>query len=250
MAGWWDAFGEDDAWSSDWWTRERSFGLGDQQAEKVNEAAQFGVDAADAGIGKVRAVAAQDAKRNTLTQRTGEDARRQQRALAGLDGPEAQAAALAQIEGSPQFGEMVRQSEQAIMANASATGGLRGGNVQQSLAQNRPAILSQLIDQQYNRFGGLAAAGQQSSQFQSGLGLQAAGMQADLYTQRGQARAGGVLAEEAARLNARSQAAGALTQAGGVFSSLGARPGGIAGASSSLQQQQQYGGPNSPQGYY
>jgi hypothetical protein len=158
-------------------------------------------------------------KANAPYAAAGRDALAQQRALAGLDGPEAQAAAFAMIENSPQFQSMVDQSEQAILANASATGGLRGGNVQQSLAQNRPQILSDLINQQYNRFGGLAAAGQQGGQFTSGLGLQYAGMQGDIGQQIGSARAGGILGRQAAENAARQQAVQFGTQAAGLVAS-------------------------------
>jgi hypothetical protein len=75
--------------------------------------------------------------------------------LAGLNGPEAQKAAIAAIEDSPQFAAMQQQGEEGILQNASATGGLRGGNTQAALAQFRPQLLSGLIDQQYNRLGGI-----------------------------------------------------------------------------------------------
>lgn len=212
--------------------------MGRDDARAVQSAEQDIVDAANQGQGKVRAQLAQDAKRNAPYQQAGRDALAQQRALAGLDGPEAQQAAIAMLEQSPQFEEMIRQSEQAILANASATGGLRGGNVQQGLAQNRPAILTDLINQQYNRFGGLAAAGQQSGQFQSGLGLQGAGMQADLYGQRGAAQAGSTLGQQAAVANGRQQAIGLVSQAAGGIASFGSSGvlGGLASAAAPPRQ--------------
>jgi hypothetical protein len=146
----------------------------------------------------------------------GRDALAQQRALAGLDGPEAQQAALAALEQSPQFQTMMQQSEQAILANASATGGLRGGNVQQALAQNRPALLSQLIDQQYGRLGGLAGAGQQGSQFTSGLGAQYANMASNNYAALGQSQAGGILGQQAARTAGQQRAYDAAAQGVGL----------------------------------
>jgi hypothetical protein len=236
-ASFWDAFGESDAWSGDWWTRERSFGLGDQQAAKVDEAAQAQIARDDESRRGSVLEQAKAAKRDAPYAAAGRDALAQQRAIAGLDGPEAQAAAFAQIENSPQFQSMIDQSEQAILANASATGGLRGGNVQQSLAQNRPQILSDLINQQYNRFGGLASAGQQGGQFTSGLGLQYAGMRGDLNTQSGQAEAGNYLGQEQARLQARSQFANAAMGPVGILSSLGTgTPGGLLGARGPQQQ--------------
>lgn len=93
-----------------------------------------------------------------------------QQAILGLSGPEAQRKAIAQLSGSPQMQAMMQQGENAILQNASATGGLRGGNTQSALAQFRPALLNQLIDQQYSRLGGLTALGQTTQQNLAGLG--------------------------------------------------------------------------------
>lgn len=81
----------------------------------------------------------------------------------GLGEEGAEQAAIDRISGGAEFGELVRQGEEAILQNASATGGLRGGNVQSSLAQFRPQILSSLIDKQYNRLGGLSSLGQNAA---------------------------------------------------------------------------------------
>jgi hypothetical protein len=134
----------------------------------------------------------------------GPEALQQQRALAGLAGPEAQRAAISQIEGSPQFQSLARQGEEAILQQASATGGLRGGNVQASLAQFRPQLLNQLIEQQYGRLGGLMGAGGAATErlFTSGLGSQ------ELLARLGQASAAG-------------QAAGATSLGSGISSALG-----------------------------
>lgn len=116
-----------------------------------------------------------------------------QLALTGVSGPEAQQAAIRQIEMGPEFGALVRQGEESILQSAAATGGLRGGNVQAALAKFRPEVLSSLINQQYQRLGGLTALGQASA------GGQAAGASAmganisQLFGQQGQAIAAGAL---------------------------------------------------------
>ena len=46
-----------------------------------------------------------------------------------------------------------------MLQNAAATGGVRGGNTTGALATYRPQMLTQLIDQQYARLGGLSAQG-------------------------------------------------------------------------------------------
>jgi hypothetical protein len=114
--------------------------------------------------------------------------------LIGLNGPEAQQAAYSSVEGSPEFAELTRQGEEAILANASATGGLRGGNTQGALAQFRPAMLSQLIGERFSRLGGITQMGQAAAAGQAAAG-QATGQQvSDLYQQQGAAIAGGLLA--------------------------------------------------------
>ena len=119
---------------------------------------------------------------------SGAPALEQQQALIGLRGPEAQRQAIAGIEGGQQFQAMSQQGENALLQNASATGGLRGGNIQGALAQFRPQLLNQLIDQQYGRLGGLAATGGTVAQNLASSGLSATGELARI----GQASAAGV----------------------------------------------------------
>jgi hypothetical protein len=113
--------------------------------------------------------------------------------ILGLSGADKQQAAIAGIENSPQFASLNRQGEQAILQNASATGGLRGGNVQSSLYNNRADLLAQLIDQQYSRLGALSGAGAQTGANIGGFGQNAANAIAGLFGNIGQAKAGGIL---------------------------------------------------------
>jgi hypothetical protein len=181
-------------------------GFGEQNADTVANAAAAEQAKLDEANKRAVLEQAKANKANAPYAQAGRDALAQQRALAGLDGPEAQQAALSQLENSPQFQSMVQQSEQGILANASATGGLRGGNTQQALAQNRPQLLSQLIDQQYGRLGGLAGAGQQGSQFTSGLGAQYANMAGNNFAAQGQSQSGSLLAQQSFRNAGRDQA--------------------------------------------
>jgi len=89
----------------------------------------------------------------------GQEAFEQQQALAGLRGPEAQQAAISQVEQSPFLQAQIEQGERAMLQRAGATGGLRGGNLQAALSQFRPQMLQQAIEQQYGRLGGISAAG-------------------------------------------------------------------------------------------
>jgi hypothetical protein len=136
----------------------------------------------------------------------------QQQALLGLLGPEAQQQAISQLEQGAGFQAQVRQGEEALLQNASATGGLRGGNIQAALAQFRPQMLQQAIEDQYGRLGGLTALGQTTSQNIAQLGQASAAGQATaglktgadiaaLLGQQGAARAGSRLGQGAAASN-------------------------------------------------
>lgn len=114
--------------------------------------------------------------------------------LAGANGADKQQAAIAAIQNSPQFGALAQQGENAILANASATGGLRGGNVQGALGQFRPQLLSQLIDEQYSRLGGLASLGQNAAAGVGNAGLATANGIGSALQGMGAARAGAALA--------------------------------------------------------
>ena len=142
----------------------------------------------------------------------GAPALEQQQALLGLRGPEAQQAAIAGIEGGAGYQAQVRAGEEALLQRASATGGLRGGNIQAALAQFRPQMLQQEIEKQYGRLGGLTSLGQTTTQNlaqlgqASAAGTATAGLRtgadiANLMGQQGAARAGAELAQGQAFAN-------------------------------------------------
>lgn len=118
-----------------------------------------------------------------------------QQNLIGLGGADAQQAAISGLENSPLFQTLIQQGESGILSNASATGGMRGGNVQGALAQFRPQMLSQLINDQYSKLGGLTTLGQASAAGQAGQGMQMAGSIGDLLAQAGAAKAGGIMGQ-------------------------------------------------------
>ena len=74
---------------------------------------------------------------------SGEAALAGQQGLLGLGGQDLQQQLVGNIESSPLFASLQQQGENAILQNASATGGLRGGNTQAALAQFRPQMLNQ-----------------------------------------------------------------------------------------------------------
>jgi len=165
------------------------------QADAAGNAAEIQAGAAQSGIAEQRRQF--DALQALLKPYTeaGVPALEAQQAFLGLRGPEAERAAIERIRGGETFQALAGQGEEALLQRASATGGLRGGNIQGALAQFRPQLLSNLIEEQYGRLGGMTKLGQSSA-----AGVGAAGMEtgtniSNLLASEGAARAGGVLGE-------------------------------------------------------
>ena len=187
---------------------------GYMQGEAAKSASEAQAGAAQTGIDEQRRQF--DAVQKLLEPyvQAGPEALKQQQAFLGLQGPEAEQAAIERIRGGETFKALSQQGEEAMLQRASATGGLRGGNIQGALAQFRPQLLSSLIEQQYGRLGGMTELGQQSA-----AGVGTAGMQT------GQ-RISGLLGEQGAAI-----AGGEIGQA----KAFGAIPSAIAGGFGSFQ---------------
>lgn len=145
-----------------------------------------------------------------------------QQALLGLSGGDAQQTAIAGIQNSPQFAALQQAGTNSLLQNAAATGGLRGGNTQAALAQFSPQLLSQLIDQQYSRLGGLSSLGQNAAAGVGNAGMATGQGIANLLGQQGAAQA-------AAALNAGNAQAGLYRGIGGLAGSLLGYSGGFGG---------------------
>lgn len=124
-----------------------------------------------------------------------------QRAMLGLTTPEEQAAQVKAVQESPMFQELTRQGEEALLARASATGGLRGGDIQGALAQFRPQMLAQQLEDRYSKLGGFTALGQQSAAGVGTAGMETGRGIAGLFGQQGAAQAGAELAKGQAYSN-------------------------------------------------
>lgn len=131
----------------------------------------------------------------------GQGALVQQQSLLGLGGEAAQKNAIAGIAGGAQMQALTQQGENAILQNAAATGGLRGGNTQGALAQFRPQILNQLIQQQYSNLGGLASLGQNAAAGVGNAGQAASNQIINALQQQGNAGAANALARGQAGSN-------------------------------------------------
>ncbi len=157
------------------------------QIEAASIAADAQTAATNAGIGETRRQF--DASQALLAPyvTAGTSALSRQLNLAGLGAQGAQAAAIAEIAGGDQFQTLTRQGEDAMLQNASATGGMRGGNTQGALAQFRPQLLQQLIQDQYSKLGGITSMGQAAAAGQASAGMQTGNTVAGLMMQGGNA---------------------------------------------------------------
>ena len=144
------------------------------QARGARKAGDAQSQAAEMGVEEQRAARLATEKLMAPYVQAGTGSLQGQQALLGLLGPEAQQQAYSGIELSPIFQSMVQQGEAGILANASATGGLRGGNIQAALGQFRPQMLQSMIQNQYQNLAGLTSLGQAAAAGQAGYGQQTA----------------------------------------------------------------------------
>jgi hypothetical protein len=152
-----------------------------------------------------------------------------QQDLLGLNGSAAQQASIDALKSSPMFTSMLQQGENSILQNASATGGLRGGNVQAALAQFSPALLAATINDQYSKLSGITSLGQNSAVGAGNNGMQGGANISNLLGQIGSAQAGGALGQASAISGLAGNVSGGL----GMYAALG----GFGGRGmSSLQQ--------------
>ena len=152
-----------------------------------------------------------------------------QQNLIGLNGNDAQQAAINALQQSPQFTSMQKLGENRILANASATGGLRGGNTQAALAQFSPQLLAQTINDQYSRLGGLTSLGQNAAAGVGNAGMATGNNVSQLMQGIGSANAGGALAQGRSQMTYGNGLTGAIGQLIGSGVLGGGNGGGIGG---------------------
>lgn len=121
--------------------------------------------------------------------------------LMGINGNAAQEGAILNIEQSPLLQSMYKQAENAILQNASATGGLRGGNIQSALADNRMNMFNQAVQQQMQNLGGMVSVGQNAAAGVGNNGMALANNITQLNQNMGQSQAGYHLARGQAYQN-------------------------------------------------
>ena len=188
----------------------------DAQRSASNKASDAQSASAQAQIGESRRQFDEIRKLLEPYTTAGPGALSQQQALLGLSGAGAQRSAIGALEQSPQMQALTQQGENAILQNASATGGLRGGNIQAALAQFRPQILSSMIESQYSKLGGLTSIGQNAAAGVGNAGMNTSNQVNQALGNIGSAQAGAALAAGQANVGF----ANTLGQVGGF---LGAR---------------------------
>ena len=212
-----------------------------KSSKAANNAANIQAGSAQAGIDEQRRQF--DAVQQLLQPyvQAGTGALGGQMDLTGANGGPAQQAAIDALMKSPQFTSAQQLGENRILANASATGGLRGGNTQAALAQFNPALLASTINDQYARLGGLTSIGQNAAAGVGNAGMATGNQVTNLLQQQGAAQAGGALAsgrEAAGYANALTGSIGQYFGMGGSFGSglgggsLGGTGNGYTGAGS------------------
>ena len=138
---------------------------------------------------------------------TGTTALAQQGNLLGIGGSDAQQQAIDQLKNSPLYTSLLDQGENRLLQNASATGGLRGGNTQAAMGQLAPSIFNTVYQNQLANLGVLSGMGQASAGLQANAGQNTAAGIANLLAQQGAAKAGGILGAQ----NANTQATNNLS---------------------------------------
>lgn len=133
-------------------------------------AASSASDAADASANaqsaaNARSVAEQQREFNTIQgllqpyNTAGTNALTPLQNLEGANGVGAQQTYLSQLEASPLYQTQMQQGTNAILQNASATGGLRGGNTQLALGKLGQQTLASTAQLQAGMLGGLVQTG-------------------------------------------------------------------------------------------
>lgn len=167
-----------------------------KKAAKAAAAAQQ--QAAQAGIDQQNAQFAQTQQNIEPWLQGGAQAIGQQGNLLGLGGAGVQQQAIDALKASPYYQSLFGNGQEALLASASATGGLRGGNTQGALANFGRDTLAQTIQQQVGNLGALSGQGLGAATGLGQLGAENAGTISQLLQNQGAAKAGGILGASAA----------------------------------------------------
>lgn len=119
---------------------------------------------------------------------TGEDALQSQAALLGLSGSGQQKLAIQRLQASPLYQSLFTNGQNTLLANASATGGLRTGNTNDALAQFGRDTLAQVIENQLSNLGGVSSLGENAGALVGNAGSNSANSISSLLNNTGAAQ--------------------------------------------------------------
>lgn len=125
--------------------------------------------------------------------------------LIGINGPEKQAAALQIIQSSPVLSRLIDQGTEGVLQNASATGGLRGGNTQRSLADFRADAFNKVLQDQIANLGGAVGVGTGATNAVANFGQHTADQVSSGYTSMGNSQFNSILGRQGVYNNMSNQ---------------------------------------------
>lgn len=194
-------------------------GGGSKAADKANKAQMYMMQQA---IAEQRAAYDEGKKMLDPYSQAGLGGLQSYLAMLGQSGDQAQQEAIAGLEQTPGYQAQLGAGQRAILQNASATGGLRGGNVQQGLAEFGSGLFGQYYQQQLDRLGQLQNQGLQT---QTGLANLRAGQAANIsgmMNEAGANRANSIMAGYSADQSMLGSILGAGAKLGAAYFTGGA----------------------------
>ena len=162
---------------------------GNSQKKAANKAAAAQIEAANRGIAEQGRQYDQSRADFMPYLTAGTSALSGMSGLLGLGGADEQASAIEALKASPFYQSLFSAGNEAILQNAAATGGIRGGNTQGALADFGRDTLAQTIQQRLSNLGGLAGMGIGATGTVAGLGANKANAITSLYDAQGDANA-------------------------------------------------------------
>ncbi|QDZ07452.1 hypothetical protein FPZ24_08135 [Sphingomonas panacisoli] len=147
--------------------------------------------------------------------------------LLGMNGNDAQGAAIAALKASPQFTSQYDTGLDAINQSAAATGGLRGGNTALAQSNFGAGLLNTVLGQQIGNVGGLVQLGSGTANSLGQLGQNNANSISQLLSNKGGAQAAGILGQTNATT-------GMIRDLGSIFGSSGGVGGNLFGGGASF----------------
>lgn len=180
----------------------------------ANRAAQAQTDAANATIAEQQRQYDQTRTDLSPWMAAGQGALGQQGDLLGLNGADKQMGAIGALKDSPLYQSLFSNGQNTLLANASATGGLRGGNTNAALANFGRDTLAQVIENQLTRLGGVSEQGQNAAAQVGSFGASKSNAIGQALGDAGAAKAGAALASGAATSSAIKDITGVIAGLG------------------------------------